>query len=157
LTAVRQPCATYLLLCLAAILGLSQSAQAQVGLASSVAQITLVARAAPGGRLPDLDRIREIRRGRGIREGAATLRFSTNTAYRLIARRLANSGSRVWVRSAKGEYQELRADAPVTVLVQETPAQDMNWELQFRQETTDRSGPTAALPIRYDLVISPSL
>jgi hypothetical protein len=56
-----------------------------------------------------------------------------------------------------GEYQEVRADAPVTVLVQKTPAQNQEWELQFREETAERSEEPAALPLRYDLVIAPSL
>jgi hypothetical protein len=148
---------TPLLLCLGAVLCLPRSLAAQIGLASGVARITLVARAAPGGRISDLNRIREIRRGRGVREGSALLRFSTNSAYRLIARRLAGDASRVWVRSATGEYQEVRTDAPITVLVEKTPALEKEWELQFRQETGERSEETAAPPVRYDLVIAPSL
>jgi hypothetical protein len=146
-----------LLLSLGTVLCWPTGLAAQIGLASGVARITLVARAAPGGRISDLNRIRETRRGRGIRQGSALLRFSTNSAYRLIARRQAGAGSRVWVRSATGEYREVRAGAPVTVLVQKIPAADKEWEIQFRQEAAERSEKSAAPPLRYDLVIAPSL
>jgi hypothetical protein len=157
LAVIRRAWMAPLLLSLGAVLCLPMSLSAQIGLASGVARITLVARAAPGGRISDLNRIRETRRSRGIREGSALLRFSTNSAYRLIVRRLAGDESRVWVRSGMGEYQEVRADAPITVLVQKIPAVDKEWELQFRQEAAERSEESAAPPLRYDLVIAPSL
>jgi hypothetical protein len=135
---------------------LPRSAEGQVGLVSRVAQVTLVAHAVPGGRLPSLGQIRQIRHG-GVRETAALVRFSTNAGYRLVVKRLGRTGSRLWVKSASGEYQELTANAPVTVVLQPRGSGEEECEIRFREDDLERGEPAAAPLIRYDLVMSPTL
>jgi len=141
---------------MALALSLPQYAVGQVGLVSQAVQVTLVARAAPSGRLPRPGEIRQVRRG-GVRETAALVRLSTNSGYRLLVKRLGGAGSRIWVKSATGEFQELTANAPVTVVSQPRGGGEEQWEVQFRQEESERGEPAAALPVRYDLVLSPTL
>jgi hypothetical protein len=132
------------------ILGLALPAasaplQAQVGLSSGVAQVALIARSAPHGR---------IEGGRtNPGEGFTAVRVSANTGYSLVVRGVEQGTGRIWVQTAKGEFQELKAGSSVTVTHEQNGAQDAERMIQYRVEK--HSETAGQLPIRVELRIDP--
>jgi hypothetical protein len=138
------------------VLGSAQAAEGQVGLTSGMAQVTLVARIAPRGSIQAVGAQRETARQGTVREVSVTVGLSANTGYQLIVRGTAVPASRVWVRSATGEYQELTSGTSVTVARDTRCAGQWQREVQYRIETSDAAGSELQnLPVRYEIAINP--
>ena len=133
------------------------SAQAQVGLSSSVAQVTLVARSSPRAALHSVGPVVEIGSRGAFREATVELRLSTNSGYRLRVHRTDGpSRSRLWVQAVDGSYHELRAGSPVTVGPGSHPSGGAESTVRYRLETRGR-GRTIVLPVRYEVVVDPTI
>jgi hypothetical protein len=137
-----------------AILGPTSAAQAQVGLTSGVAQVTLVARSSPQGAL-SVGVTRDVSWEGSSRTMTAALRISANSGYRLAVRRSPDTAKRVWVKSIDGNFQELTGDTPVIVDRGAHTGGERAREVQFRVEGPRSDRPTP-LPIFYELVMSPT-
>jgi hypothetical protein len=137
--------------------GWYQIAEAQAGLGSAPVQVTLVARAAPRGSVGSLDEVRWTRRD-GAREGTQVLRLSANTSYSLVVHGAQQPvrGSRTWVRSLSGEFQELRFGSSVTVARGQGGAVELEHPIHYRVESA-AGGEPAQLPVTYELRITPTL
>ena len=138
-------------------LGVTGPLAAQVGLASSPAQVSLVVRAAAGGTIAALGTERPLATGTRYRDAAVVLRVGANSAYRLVVKGTepVTSGRRVWVRSAGGEFQELTPNASITI-ARGKAAGEWERQVEFRVESEDPA-PRLPLPVRYELYIDPVL
>jgi hypothetical protein len=135
--------------------GLSSPAVAQIGLQSQTAQITLLARSVPHGSIQSVAPRDRTAPAGGVIGGSMTVRFSANSGYRLMARSTGVSGSRVWVRDVNGEYQELTGRSAITVAQDSHTAGAAEREIQYRIEGAQ--GSTGEIPIRYEMVIEPTI
>ena len=137
--------------------GIPFSLAAQVGLSSGGAQVALMVRAAPNASMPAVRYIGVSSRRSDIREAAVKVRFSSNGSYRLVVRGVAGrSQGRVWVRSARGDYQEVLAGSSVTVARGAHTPGPTEREVSYRMESKAAAQPLS-LPVRYELVIVPSI
>jgi hypothetical protein len=136
------------------IVALPGIAQSQVGITSALSQIALVAHVPTRTSIQRVGAERETGRLGGIREASATLRISANTGYRLMVRAAGVPASRIWVRAASGEFQELTAGSSVTVGRGTHSADQLEREVQYRIES---AGDEKTLPVRYEIAISPQL
>jgi hypothetical protein len=142
-------------LILGCILAVPTQLRAQVGLSSAVAQIQLVARVAPRGSVEAVSSIREIARTGNIRESSVTIRFSANTGYRLVVRGTNVSGSRIWVRTANGEFEELKTGGSVTVGRDGHCAGQWEREVYYKIEANEPTADVIDIPVRYEIEIDP--
>lgn len=132
-----------------------QGVQAQIGITSGMAQVALVARIAPRGSIQGVSAQRETGRVGTIREASVTVRMSANTGYQLMVKGTGASTSRIWVRAASGEFQELTAGSSVTVARDTHCAGQWEREVQYRIETQESAGDLTVLPVRYEIAINP--
>jgi hypothetical protein len=139
-----------LLLSLALIGQGSTDLQAQVGISSRVAQVSLVVRAPSHADMPRVSAPRTIGRRGDLTEAAVRLNLLVNSGYRLIARGTAGSTSRVWIQVEDDDYQELVPGRAVT-LPRERRG---NSEREVRY-LTNGSTSSADMPVRFELVIDP--
>lgn len=130
------------------------SVAAQVGLPSGVAQVVLVARAAPQGSIQAVGASGMNRAG-GLRNSSVDLRLSANASSKLVVRSTGISTARVWVRSAAGTFEELKAGIPVIVAEDSHFAGDQ--QVQYRIETPEGRENSDLPSIVYDLVIVPTI
>lgn len=131
---------------------------AQVGLGSNVAQVALRVRVAPRASIQGVGpTVRSSSEG-FLTEASVKVRLSTNTGYRLVAVGLPSSSpSRVWVRSATGDFQELVSGASVTVARDSRTAGQVEREVSYRVESANGDNNIEALPVRYEVVITPTI
>jgi hypothetical protein len=141
----------------AAVLCFSQVAKAQVGLTSGPAQVTLMARRSPQGSLPAVGIARELNRSGSVRETLTTVRIVANAGYRLVVRRAPSAQSRVWVRSADGEFQEVSRDSAVTVDQGGRGGGERESQIHFRVDGPGTDNIPGQPPVFYDLVMNPTL
>jgi hypothetical protein len=134
----------------------SQVAEAQVGLTSGLAQVTLVARRSPEGALPAVGLSRELGRRGSVREAVATVRITANAGYRLVVRHAPGTDARVWVTSMDGELQEVTRDSSVTV-DRGRGGDELEREVHIRVDGPGSNTSPGSLPVFYDLVMSPTL
>lgn len=132
-----------------------QAVGAQVGLTSGMAQVALVARIAPRGSIQGVSAEREAARTGSFREASVKVRLSANTGYQLVVRGTAIPTSRIWVRAASGEFQELTAGASVTVARDAHCAGQWEREVHYRIEAEESAPALNALPVRYEIAIDP--
>ena len=137
--------------------GWCQMAEAQIGLRSAPVQVALVARAAPLGSVRSLGDVQWTKR-EGAREGTQVLRLSANTSYSLVVRGVPQPerGSRTWVRSLGGEFQEVLPDSSVTVARGHGAGVELEHPIHYRIESP-AGGKAAQLPVTYELRIAPTL
>ena len=132
------------------------SVEAQVGISSSAAPVTLVARAPLQGSLEGL----VIQSGIGLPDqehsGTITLRVSANSGYRLVVRGGGEfpPDARIWVRSVSGEFQEVMEGSSVVVADDAHPARIEERRVEYRIQG---AGDQTALPVRYELQINPAI
>jgi hypothetical protein len=132
--------------------------QAQVGLASGLAQIQLVARVAPQASIESVGPELEIGRHGTLREVSVTVGLAANTGFRLVVLRTeadamaSGEASPLWVRAFNGEYQRLSADRPIVVLREGPAARQSERDIHYRMEGSDS---LRSLPVRYEMVIDP--
>jgi hypothetical protein len=143
-----------ILAALGVVLALPGVAESQVGITSGVTQIALVAHVAARGSIQEVSAERETGRIGSVREASVTVRVAANTGYQLVVRGTAQTTSRIWVRGVNGEFQELTAGSSVTVARGAHAAGQWEREVQFRIES---AGDLNNLPVRYEIVVNPTL
>jgi hypothetical protein len=131
--------------------------QGQVGLTSGMAQVTLAARIPLRGSIQSLGEGRETGRVGAIREASMKVTLSANTGYRLIVRPSGVPTSRVWVRAATGEFQELTPGSSITVARDAHCAGQWEREVQYRIEMPEGAEALGPLPVRYEISINPTM
>ena len=130
--------------------------EAQVGLNSNAAQVALVVRVPTGASMAGVSTVQVIHPRGGLSEGIVTLRFSANTSYRLVVRTTdLDSAVRVWVRSVRGNYAEVKAGSSVTVAHEGQTGGQSERKVSYRMESLDLGvhGP----PLRYEVVVDPAI
>ena len=133
---------------------------AQVGITSGFAQVALVARSAPRGAIKTIGPQSERSVGGAIRELSVRVQVSANTAYRLLVIRTgatntaSGHAAQLWVRAANGELTALESGHPVVVARGRHEAGERSHEIVYRLQAGD---PAPALPVRYEIAISPQL
>jgi hypothetical protein len=132
-------------------------ATAQVGLASTVGSVMLVAHADPQGSISSVTPPRLTSQTGLLMEAVTTVRLSSNAGYRLLVRALEGAPSPVWVRSATGEFVQLTAGSSVTVAGAPRGSKEMLQDVYFRFEAPDSGGTLPPLPVRYELAIDPAI
>jgi hypothetical protein len=136
----------------AALLGAPRSLVAQVGLTSGLARVAVVAHVAPKGSIQGVGVATETGRSGNLGEFSVALSLTANTSYKLVVRKVGASASRIWVRSAAGNFEELRAGLPVVV------AQDSDCAGEKQVQYRTEGGEVVDLAsIVYDLVLAPTL
>jgi hypothetical protein len=137
--------------------------QAQVGLASGSARITLIARVAPRASIKGVSPVQETARQGTVKEGMVKVRLAANTGYRLVVVGTApvnskdRSASRLWVRAENGRFEELKSGDAVTVVRGHHADAASEPEVSFRSETSASGEGSQALPIRYEVRIDPTI
>ena len=146
------------------ILAVTPSAlQAQVGLASGAADIALIVRVAPRASISGVSSTEEPVRRDNLREETVKVRLAANTSYRLMVVGTAPPSSkaepapRLWVRSEKGSFEELRSGAAVTVLRGRHAVAGWEPEVSFRREGSKSVDRPQVLPVRYEVRIDPTI
>lgn len=138
------------------VVGVPATSQAQVGLASSGAQIALIARAAPGASISGVSPARQTARQGSLVESSAKVRLSANTGYRLVVVGTApvnSAASRVWVRAENGRFEEIKSGAAVTVVRGPHGVAEWEPEVSFRSEASG----SEVLPVRYEIRVEPTI
>lgn len=131
---------------------------AQVGLSSGIAQVGLVARIAPRAAIQQVSPGIETGRHGAGKELSVSVRLLANTGYRLVVVGTeTTTGSRLWVRGADGEFQEIRSGTAVTVVRDARSAGEWEREVGFRTEGGTVDGAGDPLPVRYEMVINPTI
>lgn len=138
------------------LLVLPQTAEAQQGIRSGLAQVTLIAHSAPQGSIRAVEPARQISRNGTIIEATMMVRLSANTGYRLAVRGGA-PGKRIWVRDVNGAYQELTGASAVTVARHQRGAGEWEREVRYRVEVSGNDELSELLPVRYDLALDPAI
>ncbi len=135
----------------------SSVAAAQIGLASAIGSVALVAHVDPHARISSVTPPRETGRTGLLREAVTTVRLFSNTGYRLIVRGLAGSTSRVWVQATTGEFVVLTPGGSVTVAGNARGSGETLQDVHFRFEAPVSGGTLPPLPVRYEIAIDPTL
>lgn len=138
------------------LFGLAQTAAAQVGSKSGVAQVTLMARSLPQGSIRDIAPTRQIGRIGTIVEVSTVVRWSANTGYRLMVRS-GIPALRIWVQGVNGDYQELTGGSSVTVARDQHGAGQWEREVRYRVEVSENGELTGPLPVRYEIAVNPAI
>ena len=139
-----------LLLFLALISQGGTDLQAQVGISSRVAQVSLVVRAHSHADMPRVSAPRTIGRRGDLTEAAVRLNLLANSGYRLIVRGTSGSTSRVWIQVEDDDYQEVVPGRGVTLSRERRGSSER--EVRY---LTDGGTSSADLPVRFELVIDP--
>jgi hypothetical protein len=134
----------------------SVPAAAQVGLASAVGSVTLMAHVDPQGSISSVTPPRQTGQAGPLTEAVTTVRLSSNTGYRLIVRSLEGSTSRMWARSTTGEFVLLNAVTSVPVARATRGSGETLQNVYFRFEAPVSGGTPPPLPVRYELAIDPT-
>ncbi len=135
------------------ILTFPQPAQGQVGITSGLTQVALVAPVPTQASIRQ-GASRETGRIGGLREASASVSVLVNTGYRLVVKAAGVPSSRIWIRAASGEFQELTANSSITVVEGTQSVGRSEREIQYR---IDSVGDDASLPVRYEIAINPQL
>ena len=131
---------------------------AQAGMSSNISQVTLLVRVAPKASIQGVGPVVRSGSNGQMTEASVKVRLSTNTAYRLVAVGLpSNRGSRMWVRSTTGEFQELTPGGQVTVARESRTAGQLEREVSYRIESAAGNDQVESLPVRYEVVINPTI
>jgi hypothetical protein len=138
-------------------LAFSRVATAQVGISSGIARIDLVAH------VPARAEIKEVhpalhRRAGSLHETSVGIRLAANGGYRLLAKATTRgAGSRVWVRAVDGRFRELVPGAAIVVAQDPVGTAELERQVQYRVESNGKSSAKLAPPVRYDIVVNPTL
>jgi len=142
-------------------LGGAAPLQAQIGLVSGAARITLIARVAPGVSVAAVTLARETARRAGSMDHTVGVRLSVNTSYRLMvvgtaaANSQAEPARRLWVQAENGSFVEIRSGAAVTVARgQHAVAEEAKVVFRSAAESVEGS---QVLPVRYEVRIDPTI
>ena len=141
------------------LLGLSGSAlEAQVGLASREARVLLLATVPAGASMHPMGALREHSRQGLIRVASRTVSVAANQPFRLNVIRTGPSRSRIWVQDAAGRFQQIEAGPGVTIYRAGRSDPASGREIHYRiEEAEATSGTLRELPVRYEIVVDPTL
>jgi hypothetical protein len=134
----------------------AQSATAQEGIRSGIAQVTMLARSAPRGSIRSVEPARQIGQNGAMIEATVLVRVSANTGYRLAVRS-GIPAHRLWVRDVNGVYQELTSASVVTVARGPHGAGEWEGQVRYRVEMSGKRELSESLAVHYELAIDPSL
>jgi hypothetical protein len=146
---------------LAALLACSSTVQAQQGLRSRSLQIALRARVPAHGALQSVGPAREVATIGELKQASVSLKLSANSGCRLVVLRSAGSinesHARIWVRNAKGDFEELKPGSGVTVARDRVFAGEDEREVRYMFDA-DAAGAldATALPVRYEIRMDPA-
>ena len=137
--------------------------QAQVGLASALVQVALIARSAPRASINQVGPSKETGRQGNVREAVVKVGLSANTGYRLVVvgtgpvSSNAAPASRVWVRAENGRFEELRSGSAVTVVRGHHAVGEWEAEVSFRSDPSESGEGPHLLPVRYEVRVDPAI
>lgn len=129
-------------------------------LVSNVAQVRLVA-VAPVRVTPTAPALATgITWNRATGTGVASIGLAANTSYRVVVHRVAQRPdaepvSRIWLRTDTGQLRELRRGEPV--VVRRGRSGDGTVLVPFRLSPAGDSATAGAPPLRFDVLVEPSL
>jgi hypothetical protein len=144
------------LLAAAALAGplLGADVQAQVGISSGSARVSLLARAASHAAMPAASLPRRIAQRGTVTEAAVRIHLAANSPYRLVAHGTAGAASRVWIQVNGGEFRELVPGSALTV--SREPGGSSEREVHYMTEAGTAVVFTP-MPVRFDLVVDPTI
>jgi hypothetical protein len=144
------------LLAAAAVAGplVGADVQAQVGISSRSAQVSLLVRAASHAAMPATSLPRHIGRRGAVTEAAVKIRLAANSPYRLVAREMGGAASQVWVQVEGGEFRELVPGSALTV--SREPGGSSEREVHYMTEAGTAAVFTP-MPVRFELVVDPTI
>ena len=101
-----------------------------------------------------------IRWNRATGIGVASIGLAANTSYRVVVHRVAPRPdaeplSRIWIRTDTGQLRELRRGEPV--VVRRGRSGDGTVLVPFHVSPAAEGAGVAAPPLRFDVVVEPSL
>lgn len=132
--------------------------QAQIGLASAPARITLVVHSEPRAMISSVGAPALQSSEGALRELSVPVKLSANTGYRLlvVGSYPGGNGARISVRAEDGEFQALQPGRPVPVARGNHTGGEIAVEVFYRVESggMDDAG---TLPVRYEIVMAPRL
>ncbi|HEY6947231.1 MAG TPA: hypothetical protein VI297_00305 [Gemmatimonadales bacterium] len=136
------------------------SAQGGPGaLVSAVAPVRLVAVVLPRVTPTAPTRAARITWVAGTGMGVASIALSSNTPYRIVVRRIEQgdsaSVSRIWIRGDDRQLHELRNREPVVIL--RGQCGDGSVLVPFRLPPTGKGTPAGDPPLRFDVLVEPTL
>ncbi len=136
---------------------------APAALQAGAAHIALIAQVAPRASISGVSPAQETVRRGNLREETVKVRLSANTGYRLVVVGTAPLSSkaepapRLWVKSEKGSFEELRSGVAVTVLRGRHAVAGWEPEVSFRSEASESVEGPQLLPVRYEVRIDPAI
>jgi hypothetical protein len=136
------------------------SAQGGSGaLVSAVAQVRLVATVLPRVTPIAPTRAAGISWSGETGTGVASIALSSNTAYRIVVRRIEQgpdsaSVSRIWIRADDRQLYELRDDEPV--VIRGGLSGDGSILVPYRLSPTGGGRPAGGPPLRFDVLVDPA-
>jgi hypothetical protein len=151
--------ARILILSWTASLGKPAELSGQVGLASGLGRVVLIARSASHGSIDSVGIPVQRSDGAG-REIVVAVRVSANTAYRLSVIRNDTKDSpygEVEVRGLSGGFQTVEWGTSILVGRGQAEAGTESLMVLYRTEAMTSSGRVPAPPVRYELAIAPQL
>jgi hypothetical protein len=93
-----------------------------------------------------------------VKDISVSVRLIANTGYRLVVVGTATATeSRLWVRGADGDFQELRSGTAVTVARDTQSAGELEREVSYRTVPSAVEGVSQALPVRYEIRVDPAI
>lgn len=131
--------------------------EAQVGIRSGLARVTLVARRAPEGSIQSAGPAQQTGRVGQFVEASAMVRFRANSGYQLMVRGIGTSSARIWVQDVNGEYRELTGASPVTVARGSHTVGQWEREVRYRLEVGEGAELAGPLPVRYEMRVNPTM
>ena len=137
------------------------SAQGGSGaLVSAVAQVRLVATVLPQVTPIAPTRVAGISGSRETGTGVASIAISSNTSYRIVVHRIGPGPgsapvSRIWITGDDRQLHELRNGEPV--VVRHGRSGDGSVRVPFRLRPTGEGTPAGDPPLRFDVLVEPTL
>jgi hypothetical protein len=139
-------------------LAFSHVAAAQVGVSSRVARIELLAHVPARADIQEVHPALHWRWAGSMRETSVGLRLAANGGYRLLVKAATRgAGSRVWVRAMDGRFRELVPGAAIVVAEDPVGTGEVERQVQYRVQRNSKSSAKLAPPVRYEIVVNPTL
>lgn len=132
-------------------------AQAQVGLASGVSQIALIAQV-PLRASMEHGEVRQTGRYDTMSEISVKVRVRANARYRIVVLGTARAaGLSLWARDVGGKFRELTSGSEVTVAKETGAAGEWQNDLRYRSKTAEPVQSGHLLPVRYEIRVEPTI
>ena len=140
-----------------ALMGVS-TARAQIGLASSASQVGLVVRSAPRASALAVGSVHRTGRHGELTDATMDIQLSANSPYRLVVRGVSGTANRqIWVQSVEGEYRPVVEGSSVIVAWGSSASAQSRRQIRFQIDRTAPGTVGELLPVRYELVMEPTI